>query len=56
MNCCFLFHNVVLQDGVNDCWKWLLDPIKGFSVSDNAIGFVDNHHHGAWLILFDVDK
>ena len=32
-NCCFLFHNVVSHDGVNDRWKWLFDPIKGFSIS-----------------------
>jgi len=33
-NCCFLLHNIVLQDGVLEHWKWLLDPIKGFSVTD----------------------
>jgi hypothetical protein len=27
-NCCFLFHNVVSHDGVNDRWKWLLVVTK----------------------------
>lgn len=33
-NCCFVLHNIVVQDGVLDRWKWLLDPIKDYSVSD----------------------
>jgi len=33
-NCCLLLYNIVLHDGVLDHWKWLLDPIKGFSVTD----------------------
>jgi hypothetical protein len=27
-----LFHNVVFQEHVEDTWKWLLDPIHGYSV------------------------
>lgn len=29
---CVLLHNVVLQDHVNDSWKWLLEPTQGYSV------------------------
>jgi hypothetical protein len=44
-NCCFLLHNIVLHDGVLDCWKWLLDPIKGFSVSDVYHMFTTSDHN-----------
>lgn len=27
-----LLHNIVLQDHVHDKWKWLLDPIHGYSM------------------------
>jgi hypothetical protein len=30
--CSVLLHNVVLQTHVHDRWKWLLDPIEGYSV------------------------
>ncbi|XP_024626648.1 uncharacterized protein [Medicago truncatula] len=30
--CFVLLHNDVLQDHTHDTWKWLLDPIHGYSV------------------------
>jgi hypothetical protein len=30
---CFLLHNVVLQIDTLDRWRWLLDPVNGYSVS-----------------------
>lgn len=30
--CSILHHNVVLQKTSTDTWKWLLDPIDGYSV------------------------
>jgi hypothetical protein len=30
--CYVLLHNIVLQDNVNDAWRWLLDPSNGYSV------------------------
>jgi len=32
MECSALLHSIVLQDHVNDTWKWLLDPIHGYSL------------------------
>ena len=29
-----LLHNVVLQDNVSDTWRWLLDPVHGYSVRE----------------------
>lgn len=30
--CYVLLHNIVLQDTANDSWRWLLDPVNGYSV------------------------
>ncbi|KEH33269.1 hypothetical protein MTR_3g434770 [Medicago truncatula] len=30
--CASLLHNVVLQDNTVDRWRWLLDPLHGYSV------------------------
>jgi len=30
--CFVLLHNFVLQDDITDRWKWLLDPVNGYSV------------------------
>jgi len=30
--CSVLLDNVVLQDVITDRWKWLLDPVNGYSV------------------------
>jgi len=30
--CCVLLNNFVLQDNVNGKWRWLLDPVNGYSV------------------------
>jgi len=30
--CYVLLHNIVLQENVEDTWRWLLDPIHGYSV------------------------
>ena len=30
--CSALLHNIVLQDNIHDRWKWLLDPVHGYSV------------------------
>ena len=30
--CSILLYNTVLQDNVHDVWRWLLDPIHGYSV------------------------
>ena len=27
-----LLHNIVLQENVEDAWRWMLDPIHGYSV------------------------
>lgn len=40
-----------MQDGVHDRWKWLLDPINGFSISDvNHIQF--KTLHGLTQLMF----
>jgi len=31
-DCAILLHNIVLQGSVLDRWRWLLDPINGYSV------------------------
>ncbi|XP_024640744.1 uncharacterized protein [Medicago truncatula] len=30
--CYVLLYNIVLQENVHDAWRWLLDPIQGYSV------------------------
>jgi len=30
--CTALLNNIVLQDHIHDRWKWLLDPLQGYSV------------------------
>lgn len=30
--CPAILHNIVLQDNILDKWRWLLDPIHGYSV------------------------
>ena len=30
--CSALLNNVILQDNIQDSWKWLLDPLHGYSV------------------------
>jgi len=30
--CTLLLHNIVLQENIQDIWKWLLDPVQGYSV------------------------
>jgi len=30
--CSVLLHNIVLQENVHDAWRWVLDPIHGYSV------------------------
>ena len=30
--CSLLLHNIVLQDTVHDTWRWVLDPISGYTV------------------------
>jgi len=30
--CSLLLHNIVLQESVNDTWRWLLDPTHGYTV------------------------
>jgi len=39
--CSLLLHNTVLQANVTDKWRWLLDPIHGYSVRD-AYGYITN--------------
>jgi len=39
--CSLLLHNVVLQDSITDKWRWLLDPIHGYSVRE-AYRFITN--------------
>jgi len=41
--CSDLLSNIVLQDDINDKWKWLLDPIHGYYV------------HGAYKYLTSTD-
>lgn len=31
--CCVMLHNVVLQVTVKDRWQWLLDPVKGYTIT-----------------------
>jgi len=33
--CVVLLCNIVLQDNVHDSWRWLLDPIHGYSVKSS---------------------
>ncbi|XP_039685099.1 uncharacterized protein [Medicago truncatula] len=33
--CCALLLNIVLQDNVCDTWRWLLDPVNGYSVRES---------------------
>jgi len=30
--CLLLLHNIVLQEHIEDTWRWLLDPTHGYSV------------------------
>jgi hypothetical protein len=30
--CSVLLHDIVLQDHLSDRWRWLLDPVNGYSV------------------------
>ena len=30
-----LLHNIVLQENVNDTWRWMLDPIHGYLVRES---------------------
>jgi hypothetical protein len=46
--CSLLLHNIVLQDNVTDKWRWLLDPLHGYSVRESYKFFA---HSGA-----DVDR
>jgi len=32
--CVTLLHNVILQENLQDHWRWLLDPIHGYSVRE----------------------
>lgn len=32
--CLTLLSNIVLQENVTDQWKWMLDPINGYSVRE----------------------
>jgi hypothetical protein len=32
--CASLLHNVVLQDNTIDRWRWILDPIHGYSMKE----------------------
>ena len=32
--CASLLHNVVLQDHILDRWRWILDPINGYSIKE----------------------
>jgi len=32
--CSLLLHNFVLQENVNDYWRWLIDPVHGYSVRE----------------------
>jgi len=32
--CSVLLSNVILQENIQDHWRWVLDPIHGYSVSD----------------------
>ena len=32
--CILLLHDVVLQVNVSDKWRWLLDPVNGYSVRE----------------------
>ena len=30
--CVVLLNNVILQDNIQDFWRWMVDPIHGYSV------------------------
>jgi len=32
VECAAILHNIVLQDNISDRWRWLLDPIHGYTV------------------------
>lgn len=50
--CSVLLHNVVLQVTVQDTWRWLLDPIHGYSVR-GAYHFITTSRIDADIHLVD---
>jgi hypothetical protein len=40
--CSLLLNNFVLQDGVQDSWRWLLDPVHGYTVRE-SYRFITNN-------------
>jgi len=42
--CCALLHDIVLQDHTMDRWRWLLDPVLGYTVK------------GAYHLLTSVEE
>jgi len=51
--CTLLLSNVVLQDHVSDAWRWLLDPVHGYSVRE-AYRFLTSGEQVDRTIVDDV--
>jgi len=52
--CVSLLHNVVLQQNIQDHWRWLLDPIHGYSVSGTYCFLTNIEELAADGLLNDV--
>jgi len=50
--CSLWLHNIILQDAVHDTWRWLLDPIHGYTVR-GAYTFLTST--GAMVDMSNVD-
>jgi len=50
--CSDVLHNIVLQVDVTDTWRWLLDPVHGYSVRE-SYRFVTNFGEQVDKSLFD---
>jgi len=51
--CVALLHNIVLQDHIiHDRWRWLLDPITGYSVK-GTYHFLTTMEVPSYRVLFD---
>jgi hypothetical protein len=52
--CGSLLNNVVLQENIQDQWRWLLNPIHGYSVSGTYRYLASIDDHVADGLLNDV--
>ena len=50
--CFAVLHNIVLQVDVTDTWRWLLDPMHGYSVRE-SYRFIPNSGEQVDMSLVD---